>query len=514
MRGLPIALCALLAYLAVVDTASAEEPVAAGHLALSIASNAQFPDYTSSGQRLEYVVLQDWQANRMRALKTVNPNLKVLVYKNLLASQTPAPDGFSATGVTYEEANAAHPGWFLQNRDSQRFTLRNYPYQWAMDIGESGYQQRWGENVVADVKAQGWDGVFIDNVDPTIKYYADVSSVTKYPTDEAYAAATKSALATITPRLHAAHMLVFANFGSWSDYDTTVTPWLKYVDGAMEEMFAKFAATVGDGYRDEAEWTRQLGELKETQRQGKTFLAITHSAPTDEAAALYGWASVLLGAEGKVGYELAENYADETWFPEYEYPIGQPLGPESRDADGVHRRVFANGLVLVNPTASSQTVEFEGNYSGSGLAHATSTTMDPHTGLVLLGKSLGGPAANISVDGSAESTASTDLDIPPGNIIPGTSKRPITIRSRVDRRLRSETPRSPSCARVTRTHGLRRSVARPDRDRPADARCEQQTQRRRQRRAHGAQRSLAYHDTPSESSRPAHRRQKPRAASS
>jgi hypothetical protein len=497
MRGALITLCTAVACLVVVGTASAEESVA-GHLDVSIASNAQFTDYTSSGQRLQYVVLQDWQASRMRELKAANPNLKVLVYKNLLASQTPAPNGFSATGVSYEEADSAHPDWFLQNTDGQRFTLRDYAYQWAMDVGNPGYQQRWAENLIADVRAQGWDGVFIDNVNPTMKYYAEVSSVAKYPTDTAYAAATQSALAAITPRLRAAHMLVFANFGSWSDYDTTVTPWLKYVDGAMEEMFAKFDPTVGAGYRDEAEWTRQLAELQETQRQGKVFLAVTHSSADDEAAALFGWASVLLGAKGKAAYEMAENYADETWFPEYEYDIGRPLSPESRDTNGVHRRAFANGLILVNPTEATQTVNLDGTYSGSGLTDATSVTMPPHTGLVLLGNP-------------------SSFSEPLGNVIPGTprlnvSKRLTKVRSHAGRHLRSETQRSTSCARVTRTREPGRSVDRPARGRPANARCKQRTRRLRPQQVHGGLSSPAYRDTPSESSRSVYRRRKPRAA--
>jgi hypothetical protein len=477
--------------------ADAEGSVA-GHLDLSIASNAQFTNYTSSGQRLEYVVLQDWQANRMHELKAANPNLKVLVYKNLLASQTPAPDGLSATGVTYEEANSAHPEWFLENTGGRRFTLRDYSYQWAMDVGNPGYQQRWAENVVADVKAQGWDGVFIDNVNPTMKYYAEVSSVAKYPTDEAYAAATTSALAAITPRLHAAQMLVFANFGSWSDYEATVTPWLKYVDGAMEEMFAKFDPTVGAGYRGESEWTRQLTELQETQRQGKVFLAVTHSAATDEAAALFGWATVLLGAEGKAGYEMAETYADETWFPEYEYSIGQPLGTESRDADGVHRRTFTNGLVLVNPTEAAQTVDLDGTYSGSGLTNATSATMPPHTGLVLVGQSTGGLATNADASGSI---ATTELGGAPTSIIPGsqppsspqhanssasdprsgTSRQAPRSRSHVDRRLRTEPPRLPSCAHEARTREHAGPTRRRARALRADARCKPQIRLDRRR---------------------------------
>jgi hypothetical protein len=503
MRGALITLCTAFACLVVAGTASAEESVA-GHLDVSIASNAQFTDYTSSGQRLQYVVLQDWQANRMRELKAANPNLKVLVYKNLLASQAPAPNGFSATGVSYEEADSAHPDWFLQNTDGQRFTLRDYAYQWAMDVGNPGYQQRWAENVIADVRAQDWDGVFIDNVNPTMKYYAEVSSVAKYPSDKAYAAATQSALAAITPQLRAAHTLVFANFGSWSDYDTTVTPWLKYVDGAMEEMFAKFGPTVGAGYRDEAEWTRQLDELQETQRQGKVFLAVTHSTVDDEAAALFGWASVLLGAEGKASYEMAETYADETWFPEYEYDIGSPLGAESRDFNGVHRRTFANGLVLANPTASPEAVTFGGTYSGSGVTNATDATMPPHTGLVLLGKSTGGAATNAGANGPA---ATADLDGPPENIIPGiqpknslqhlhtgpdlrtaTSRRPTRIRSHAGRHPRIETQHSPSCARATRTRGHGDSVARPNPGQSATARCRRRSLPHRPQRVHGGPR--------------------------
>jgi hypothetical protein len=385
MRAALATICswAAVTCLALTGTARAGESMA-GHLNLSIASSAQFPNYARSGQRLQYVVLPTWDANRMRLLKAANPNLRVLVYKNLIASETQTDNRFSPAGVSYEEAQSTHPDWFLHNTHGQRFTLRHYPYLWAMDIGNPGYQQRWAENVIADVKAQGWDGVFIDNVNPTMRYYANVASVAKYPTDAAYATATQSALAAITPRLQATHMVVFANFGSWSQYSTTITPWLKYVDGAMQENFVKFGATAGAGYTDDIEWTRQLNELKETQRLGKVFLAVTHSASTDAAAALYGWASVLLGAEGRADYEMANTYAYETWFPEYNYDLGKVSGGEWPNPNGVHRRAFANGLVLVNPTTAKQAVTFGDTYSGSGLTDATGATMGPHTGLVLL----------------------------------------------------------------------------------------------------------------------------------
>lgn len=384
MRLLLSQFLTLLAFILMALPAQARGPVA-GHLDLSIDSKAQFASYSQSGRRLQYVVLTPWEADRMRALKQANPDLKVLVYENLLGSvKGMTSNGFAPTPVLYEEANASHPDWFLKNTQGDRFTLRNYPYLWAMDLGNGGYQQRWTEKVIDTVKSQGWDGVFIDNVNPTLKYYTNVPSVAKYPSDAAYSASTESALENITPQLKAAHMLVFANFGSWDEYYGTVTPWLKYVDGAMDEMFLKFSPAPGAGYLDVARWNRQLEELKETQRRNKVFLAITHSAATDRSAALYGWATVLLGANGNAAFELAETYADETWFPEYEYEIGDPLGPELAEPNGVHRRLFSQGLVLVNPLSVSRRVSLNGTYSGSGLQTATETKMAPHSGLVLL----------------------------------------------------------------------------------------------------------------------------------
>ncbi|HEX6584251.1 MAG TPA: hypothetical protein VF056_11670, partial [Thermoleophilaceae bacterium] len=75
----------------------------------------------------------------------------------------------------------------------------------------------------------------------------------------------------------------------------------------------------------------------------------------------------------------------ETWFAEYDYDLGRPLAAETRDANGVHRRAFERGLVLVNPTASPLVTNFNGTYTGSGLTNATAATMGPHTGLILQG---------------------------------------------------------------------------------------------------------------------------------
>ena len=364
--------------------AAADTPL--GHFRYAIRPNAPWPDAARTAQRHQYVVLHAWQADRMRQLKAANPGLRVLVYKNFSNTNDYKPEkGFFPTGVEYYAASAEHPEWFLTDTEGRRISLRNHSYLWAMDIGNRAYQEAWADNVAREVREQGWDGVFMDDVNPTIKYHATPSRVAKYPNDRAYAAATTSALETVVPRLRASGgKLVFANIGAWVEYPSAGSDWLRFLDGAMEEKFVKFGNAVGQGYRDEAQWTTQLNALKETQRRGKVFVGISASANDDAAAARYGMATMLLGSEGRAVFALqhSSDYGTETWFPDYDLDIGTPLGPE-REAGGVHRRWFTRGQVLVNPTARAVTVELGGTYTGAGVSKATQITLVPRSGAVL-----------------------------------------------------------------------------------------------------------------------------------
>ncbi len=369
-------------------SASAATSVA-GQVRYAIDNNPDFSNLARTAQRHEYVILHPKRVNELAAIKAANPNVKVLMYKDLSASINYPSNAQLTTGVSYAEANAEHPEWFLQNTSGQRFTFRNYSSLWAMDVGSPSYQKRWGDNVLSSLnQLAGFDGVFIDDTNPTMKGHYDTSKVAKYPTDAAYQQATESALASITPRFHAAGYDVVANIGHWGEYPEVGQSWLKYLDGAMEENFGKWGQTAGSGYAWEGHWENQLESLQYAQQQGKDYLAVTHSADTDAAAARYGWASLLLGAEGDAHFALHDSYTTENWFPEYEYDIGEPLGPESRLANGVHVRHFTNGIVVVNPTSAQLpsgqlSADSCVTYSGSGQDHVKSVTLAANSAVIL-----------------------------------------------------------------------------------------------------------------------------------
>jgi hypothetical protein len=371
----------LLTLVVMPAAASARE---VGHIRVAIDGAATFNDYAKTAQRHGYVILQAWQQDRLHALKAANPAVKVLVYKNLSFTSNTSQNGYSPSGVNYAQANRDNPDWFLRNTSGQRFNPWGYSWNWAMDVGNAGYQARWAKDVLAELRSQGWDGVFMDDVNPTMKYHYDAAKVAKYPTDAAYSAATRSALAAITPSIRASGKVAVANIGAWSAYYSTGTDWLRYLDGAMDEMFLKWGNAVGEGY-DPSRWQTQVKEIKEAARQGKDFIGITHSGQTDAQAARYGYATMMLATSGgHAQFALTHDYSQETWFPEYDYDLGAPTGADTLDSNGVYRRRFERGLVLVNPTSQAKHVNFGAPYRGSGVARATSTDMAPTSGLVLL----------------------------------------------------------------------------------------------------------------------------------
>jgi hypothetical protein len=358
-----------------------------------IDSRAELRDPALTAARQRVVVMQSWRAGDAMRLKRANPRVIVLAYLNLSAMSVATPRGF-ATGVQTQPARhvkagisryaVAHQGWYLHTRGGARFTFWGLPWLWAANVGDPGYQAQWARNATRLLAAHPeFDGVFVDDVNPTLRYHWDPSDVRELPSDADYQAATGRALAAIARRIHALGRLVYANIGAWADYGDQVRPWLAGLDGVMDEQWVKWTARPGHGWRDEAGWARQVSNVADASAAGVTVLAVTHSSNRDAAAARYGYASALLASHGRVLFESTADYHSEPWFADYDTDLGAPSGAMTTDAGGVRRRAFARGLVLVNPTAAPQQADLGGIYSGDGLRHVTSARLAAHTALIL-----------------------------------------------------------------------------------------------------------------------------------
>jgi hypothetical protein len=225
------AILAVLVMLVVVPS-TAQAAASVGHFRVAIDSNAATADYSSTAARNTVVILQQYQAARMKQLKAANPNVKVLMYKNLSGMTDRQPSGFVSGGVATQDA-AAHPEWFLLNTSGRRFTSRYFNWIWIADVGSASYQQKWADNVLGEIAADGWDGVFMDDTNPTMSWHYDVNRIAKYPTDAAWQAATRSALVAIGARFRSAGKLVVPNFSNSKAFPAVIKDWMSLVDGVM-----------------------------------------------------------------------------------------------------------------------------------------------------------------------------------------------------------------------------------------------------------------------------------------
>lgn len=83
---------------------------------------------------------------------------------------------------------------------------------------------------------------------------------------------------------------------------------------------------------------------------------------SDPQALRFGLATTLMG-DGYFGYDSANmGRGDWWWFPEYDAPLGHPKGPAHREADGIWRREFDGGLVVVNGTSYDTTFRLASNH--------------------------------------------------------------------------------------------------------------------------------------------------------
>lgn len=118
-------------------------------------------------------------------------------------------------------------------------------------------------------------------------------------------------------------------------------------------------------------------------------------AVTDYRLFRYGYASCLMD-DGYFSYtDTAVEYNSVPWFDEYEVRLGTAVDapPQSAWKNGVYRRAFANGLVLLNPTTIARTVTVERGWKRFAGVQApawnngkevTTVTLQAKDGLVLV----------------------------------------------------------------------------------------------------------------------------------
>ncbi|MET0983986.1 MAG: putative glycoside hydrolase, partial [Steroidobacteraceae bacterium] len=160
---------------------------------------------------------------------------------------------------------------------------------------------------------------------------------------------------------------------------------------------------IGQSYSPEkwGSWNIMLSWYRKTMATlGEPKLGVfnQHGDPADYQTFRYGFASCLMD-DGYYSFTVhGQGYSGVQWFDEYDVKLGKAISSPSTSAwkNGVYRRDFEKGIVLVNPKGNGpQTVTIESGFkrfsgkqapSVNNGADVSTVTLQERDGIVLVRK--------------------------------------------------------------------------------------------------------------------------------
>ena len=272
------------------------------------------------------------------------------------------------------EKSGIDASWFL--KDASGNTLSVWPGTQALSIA-SGWNSFAPQFVHDHILATGlWDGIFYDEVSDTISWLNNGNvDLNRDGSPDSATVADASWRAGVATMLAKARALdpekIFVING------TSTPEFQQYINGRMFETFPSPWEVNGDWY----ELMRRYVANEPLVHGPETFIinANTGNAGNqgDYAKMRFGLTSTLMG-NGFYSFDYGDEDHGQTWrYDEYGVALGAPVGspqlamkPTSlanastnfKFSAGVWQRNYENGVVFVNPTATSQTVSFDSEY--------------------------------------------------------------------------------------------------------------------------------------------------------
>ena len=352
-----------------------------GELAIDTGQDA----YLGSTGRYAYVEINDYESGHVAAVRASGAKVLLYAQTQTEGSSSCQYDARPSWGVSYCYADQAHPEWFLVDKSGQRAKYTDYNL-YMMDMGSASYQQQWADNEIATARRDGFDGVYMDDVNLSPGHGTN-GTLAKY-NDSQYEVAVQSFVAAVATRLRGAGLIVSANVGNANPWDGNAVAESQQMARNLtiynHEFWMRWQA--GTPLMTGPEWLTSVQMAEAIQATGAAFAALTYGSSGDVNAMRYARASFLLGWNGHTGSALMYRPPDleDPYSPEWASYVGAPSGSRYPVGAG-WRRQFSGGTVVVNPSAGSQTFALGGLYRMPDGSVVTAVTLGPASALVLPG---------------------------------------------------------------------------------------------------------------------------------
>lgn len=316
-------------------------------------------------------------AKSLPNLKKLNPSLKILIYKDIMA-RSPGSDDWDMVNT--------HEDWFLHDINGNRLVNKYFGW-YAMDVGNLGwrnYLASWvNDKLVNNPSVDGvmtddtWEDFFAGSggYNPWTVPLADVPVSIKTSWHSNMIATLSLIKQTIGAKLlipNTTDNYDYVNVGDGKVYEGFIHP-----DWWPSSQIA-------------TDWDSEAETLKFLSQQGKYVLAISGTTTTDPAVLhdtlMYCWASYLLGNSGpNAAFAFNNIYSADGsrgYYPEFAVSLGFAIN-DYYQFQSVYSRDFSVGKVLVNPSPSSYTITFSHPYKTVDGQTISSITLDAYSGMIL-----------------------------------------------------------------------------------------------------------------------------------
>jgi hypothetical protein len=318
-----------------------------------------------------YVGTQKLTLNVSRRLRAINPGFLVLHYHLAMWQSAPnvpfITDG-NTWGNDYPAVNA-HESWFWHNREHQRVTS-SHDGKLLMNVSDAGFREHWRDSLLRQVEDGDYDGVFLDSASPALlqgeartpadpRLFADGVRTNTFAElgGRSWIAAWEDWIADLDRSLSSRGVPLIPNIGSlvttWDNSDYSLSA------GAFCEGFLDPGFSTQD-------WIAAANQTLALVRRNKIVILQNYLPSADETAKRrFLLASYLLvkGARTYVAYFASTPFE---WYPEWDLDLGgaqkSAVTMDELSWNGIYRRDFDKGIVLVNPGANAVHVTFEGTF--------------------------------------------------------------------------------------------------------------------------------------------------------
>jgi len=325
-----------------------------------------------------YVGAQKLFVSDVRRLRAHNPNFVVLNYRlglglgyrNIKGDCEPSGAWLEVIeGEKWVREFPENPPdeWFYRF-EGQRVLFCKWGW-YVMDISNTSWREYWIGEVSRQLRANAADGVFVDSLFPP-NYFGGNEFDPELPAvDQVFEESWSTQIEDF---------IAFGKDGELTDYYfiPNVGEWVtkrddtdySSADGLMVEGFGRWET--GEYFSEpEGDWQLQVERILSMVNLDKIVLLQQYvNDVNDLNDRLFLLGSYLL-VKGNHTFINLEFSSEPEWFPEYEIPIGTPVGslPSSigslwRSDWGVYARAYDNGLVLVNPSDQPREIVLQKTY--------------------------------------------------------------------------------------------------------------------------------------------------------